>query len=108
MLFLVFSGHSDQLSALDLDPQSILPIWPIAPESLLVEDGVYEQRAVTIASIAFVTDLVLKVGTSGSSTWQTHQIPRIVGYDRHSRRKNIRLEHMHGQSANRRTSVDFN
>lgn len=72
MPFLVSSGHSDQLSALDLDPQSILPVWPIAPESLLVEDGVYEQRAVTIASIAFVTELVLKVRRGSSSTWETY------------------------------------
>lgn len=45
----------------DIDAQAIAPIWPPKPESLLIDNGVYDVRPVPLNSIAMVTDRVLKV-----------------------------------------------
>lgn len=48
-----------------MDPQSLPPIWPFPPESLIVENGVYELRPVPITSVVFVTDRTVKVDVAG-------------------------------------------
>ncbi|TFK41940.1 ATP-dependent RNA helicase [Crucibulum laeve] len=45
----------------DIDPQAVPPLWPPKPESLLVEDGVYDVRAVPLTSITLVTSRTIKV-----------------------------------------------
>ncbi|KAF9469690.1 antiviral helicase [Collybia nuda] len=45
----------------DIDSQGIPPRWPPTPESLLVDEGVYELRAVSLTSIIFVTNKIVKV-----------------------------------------------
>lgn len=46
----------------DIDPQAVLPCWPLLPQSLVVENGVYELRAVPATSIALLTNRTVKVG----------------------------------------------
>jgi len=46
---------------LDIDPQAIPPRWPPMPESLIVNDGVYELRRVPLTSIVLVTNKAIKV-----------------------------------------------
>lgn len=59
----VGSWHSNNqpLDRADIAPQAITPRWPPSPESLAVEDGVYEVTAVPLTSIAFVTGRTIKV-----------------------------------------------
>lgn len=45
----------------DVDPQTLPPIWPYLPESLLVSNGVYELRSVPLTSVVLVTDRSVKV-----------------------------------------------
>ena len=45
-----------------IDPQAVLPCWPLLPQSLVVENGVYELRAVPATSIALLTNRTVKVG----------------------------------------------
>ncbi|RDB28581.1 hypothetical protein Hypma_015957 [Hypsizygus marmoreus] len=45
----------------DIDSQGIPPRWPPTPESLVVQDGVYELRAVPMTSISLVTNKTIKV-----------------------------------------------
>ncbi|KAG6846094.1 hypothetical protein H0H87_006458 [Tephrocybe sp. NHM501043] len=45
----------------DIDNQAIPPYWPPTPESLVVDDGVYELRAVPLTSVALVTSRSVKV-----------------------------------------------
>lgn len=49
----------------DIDPQAVLPCWPLLPQSLVVEDGVYELRAVPVTSIALLTNRTIKVDVDG-------------------------------------------
>ena len=46
---------------LDIDPQAIPPHWPPTPESLIVNDGIYELRKVPLTSIVLVTNKTIKV-----------------------------------------------
>ncbi|KIP11764.1 hypothetical protein PHLGIDRAFT_99229 [Phlebiopsis gigantea 11061_1 CR5-6] len=47
----------------DIDGQAETPVWPFNPESLMVDkkSREYEAQSVTLASIAMVTDKVLKI-----------------------------------------------
>ena len=45
----------------DVDEDTLPPVWPIDPASLVVEDPVYDVITVPLSSIAMVTDTVLKV-----------------------------------------------
>lgn len=45
----------------DVDNQMVLPLWPPKAESMIVEDGVYELRAVLTTSISLVTSCTIKV-----------------------------------------------
>jgi len=45
----------------DVGDQAIPPIWPIDPNSLKLNDSVYELRAVASTSIAAVTNRTIKV-----------------------------------------------
>jgi len=55
-------------TCLDVDNQMVLPLWPPKAESMIVEDGVYELRAVLTTSISFVTSCTIKVWTSAIRT----------------------------------------
>lgn len=46
---------------LDIDSQAVPPKWPLQPQTLMVERGVYELIAVPLTSIAVVTSRTLKV-----------------------------------------------
>ena len=46
----------------------VLPLWPPKAESMIVEDGVYELRAVLTTSISLVTSCTIKVWTSAIRT----------------------------------------
>lgn len=46
---------------LDIDSQVVPPKWPLQPQTLMVERGVYELIAVPLTSIAVVTSRTLKV-----------------------------------------------
>ena len=46
---------------LDIDFQVVPPRWPLQPQTLVVEGGVYELIAVPLTSIAIVTSRTLKV-----------------------------------------------
>lgn len=46
---------------LDIDSQDVPPKWPLQPQTLMVERGVYELIAVPLTSIAVVTSRTLKV-----------------------------------------------
>ena len=46
---------------LDIDSQVVPPKWPLRPQTLMVERGVYELIAVPLTSIAVVTSRTLKV-----------------------------------------------
>ena len=46
---------------LDIDSQVVPPRWPLQPQTLVVEGGVYELIAVPLTSIAIVTSRTLKV-----------------------------------------------
>ncbi|PPR06143.1 hypothetical protein CVT26_005365 [Gymnopilus dilepis] len=45
----------------DVDADAVPPLWPLKPDSLKIESGVYELRAVPLSSIAMVTDRMIKV-----------------------------------------------
>lgn len=45
---------------LDIDSQAVPPRWPLQPQSLMVEGGVYELIAVPFTSIAIVTSRTIK------------------------------------------------
>ncbi|KAG5647663.1 hypothetical protein DXG03_008386 [Asterophora parasitica] len=45
----------------DLDNQAVAPRWPPTPQSLVVENGTYELRAIPLTSIALVTNKTIKV-----------------------------------------------
>ncbi len=47
----------------DVEADTLPPVWPIDPASLVVDDPVYEPLAVPLSSIAMVTDRVLKVSS---------------------------------------------
>ncbi|KAJ7897302.1 antiviral helicase [Mycena olivaceomarginata] len=59
----------------DIAPQAITPRWPPSPESLAVEDGVYEVTAVPLTSIAFVTGRTIKIDVD--SIVDRHLISRM-------------------------------
>lgn len=52
------------LAVSDKSNRELPPRWPILPEALLVENSTYELAYVTLSSVAFVTDVVLKVGVA--------------------------------------------
>ncbi|TFK77500.1 antiviral helicase [Pluteus cervinus] len=45
----------------DTESQPVPPIWPPPPEILVVHDGVYEVRTVSLKSILYVTDKTIKI-----------------------------------------------
>lgn len=45
----------------DVDAEAVPPLWPLTPDSLRVNSGVYELSAVPLSSIAMVTNRVIKV-----------------------------------------------
>lgn len=45
----------------DVEGDTLPPAWPFDPASLMVDDAVYDVRAVPLSSIAMVTDRVVKV-----------------------------------------------
>ena len=59
----------------DVAPESLPPSWPISPELLIVENGVYELRSVPITSVVLVTDRSVKVDVAGIV--DTHLISRM-------------------------------
>ncbi|TEB38714.1 translation repressor [Coprinellus micaceus] len=62
--------------SLDVDPQSLPPpSWPTPPESLIVENGVYDLRSVPLTSVVLVTDRSVKVDVAGIV--DTHLISRM-------------------------------
>lgn len=63
----------------DVDSQAIPPQWPPTPESLRVDDGVYELRAVPLTSITLVTNKVVKVSTSLQVTCIINHNASLVG-----------------------------
>jgi len=64
-------GHGSLLSlrsCIDIDNQTVLPLWPPKAELMIVEDGVYELRAVLTTSISLVTGRTIQVWTSAIRT----------------------------------------
>ncbi|KAJ7269314.1 antiviral helicase [Mycena haematopus] len=59
----------------DISSQAITPRWPPSPESLIVEDGVYEVTAIPLTSIAFVTTRSIKIDVD--SIVDRHLISRM-------------------------------
>ncbi|KAG6842413.1 hypothetical protein C0991_007543 [Blastosporella zonata] len=59
----------------DIDNQAIPPYWPPTPKSLVVDDGVYELRAVPLTSVASVTNRSVKVEVD--SIVERHLISRM-------------------------------
>lgn len=49
------------LPSIDVDAQSLPPQWPPDPTSVVVDDATYHLFAVSLASIAMLTDLIIKV-----------------------------------------------
>lgn len=47
----------------DVEADTLPPVWPVDPASLVVDDPAYEPVAVPLSSIAMVTDRVLKVSS---------------------------------------------
>ncbi|KAF8665387.1 hypothetical protein AX16_000406 [Volvariella volvacea WC 439] len=45
----------------DGDWQSVPPLWPPNPDSLVVDNGTYELRAVSLTSVSLVSDKTIKV-----------------------------------------------
>ncbi|KAJ3575226.1 hypothetical protein NP233_g1245 [Leucocoprinus birnbaumii] len=63
--------------ACDVDNQAVIPLWPPRTESVLVEDGVYELRAIPATSISLVTDSVIKVNVD--AIVEQHRISSMQG-----------------------------
>ncbi|KAF8079036.1 antiviral helicase [Lyophyllum atratum] len=59
----------------DIDGQAMAPRWPPTPASLLVNNGVYDVRAVPLTSIALVTNKTIKVEVD--SIVERHLISRM-------------------------------
>ncbi|KAG6811569.1 hypothetical protein H0H92_006818 [Tricholoma furcatifolium] len=59
----------------DIDDQAVVPYWPPKPESLAVDDPVYELRAVPLTSVALVTNKSVKVEVD--SIVERHLISRM-------------------------------
>lgn len=45
----------------DTNNDEVPPVWSLNPGSLVIDDGIYEVRAVPLTSIILVTDRMLKV-----------------------------------------------
>ncbi|KJA28622.1 hypothetical protein HYPSUDRAFT_129128 [Hypholoma sublateritium FD-334 SS-4] len=59
--FILALVHPDTKSGkTDTNNDGVPPVWPLNPTSLVIEDGVYELRAVPLTSIIFVTDRMVK------------------------------------------------
>ena len=52
-------SHNMGLS--DVDNEAIPPYWPPTPEALIVNNGVYELKAVSLTSVSLVTNRSVKV-----------------------------------------------
>ncbi|KAJ6520244.1 ATP-dependent RNA helicase [Mycena sanguinolenta] len=59
----------------DIGSQAVTPRWPPSPDSLAVEDGVYEVTAIPLTSIAFVTARSIKIDVD--SIVDRHLISRM-------------------------------
>ncbi|KAF8910025.1 ATP-dependent RNA helicase [Gymnopilus junonius] len=44
-----------------VDAEAVPPLWPIAPDSLFIDFGVYELRLVPLSSIVMVTNRMIKI-----------------------------------------------
>lgn len=58
--------------SLDINTQSLLPQWPPSPQSLQIENGVYQLLIVPITSVSLVTEAIIKVDVS--SIVDSHKI----------------------------------
>lgn len=63
--------------ARDIDPRAVIPVWPPKAESMIIDDGVYELRAIPTTSISLVTDCVIKVNVD--AIVERHIIPSMRG-----------------------------
>ncbi|PPQ90945.1 hypothetical protein CVT25_008256 [Psilocybe cyanescens] len=45
----------------DIESEAVSPVWPLTPESLKIESGVYELTAVPLTSIAMVSNRIIQV-----------------------------------------------
>lgn len=72
----------------DIEPDALCQVWPLTPETLRVEDGVYELRAVPLTSIALITSRMIQVvftsqsnvffwAKTGSSDWYSGPPPDL-------------------------------
>ncbi|KAF7784214.1 hypothetical protein Agabi119p4_379 [Agaricus bisporus var. burnettii] len=59
----------------DLDPQAVMPMWPLEAESLVVNDGVYQLHIVPTSSISLVSNRVVKVDVD--SIVERHHISKM-------------------------------
>lgn len=59
----------------DIDANSLAPKWPVTPNDVRVQDGVYELKAIPVTSIVFVTDRIAKVDVTGIV--DTHLIAKM-------------------------------
>lgn len=56
-----FSEGIETWVSLDVDNEAIPPYWPPTPEALVVNNGVYELKAVPLTSVYLVTSRSVKV-----------------------------------------------
>ncbi len=54
-------GIAEHSHISDTNNDEVPPFWPLNPDSLVVDDGVYELRAVPLTSIVLVADRMVKV-----------------------------------------------
>jgi antiviral helicase SKI2 len=59
--FLLVSYDYETYIPLDIGFQAVTPLWPPNVAPMIINDGVYELRAVPTTSISLVTDCVVKV-----------------------------------------------
>jgi antiviral helicase SKI2 len=64
-----------------VDAQAVPPQWPPTPESLLVDQGVYELVAVPLSSIALFTNRTIKVSPRIKQVRMFHWLPLIIQID---------------------------
>ena len=72
MIYTLLAYHST-----DVDEDTLPPVWPIDPASLVVEDPVYDVVTVPLSSIVMVTDIVLKVSIAFHVQWTIELIECI-------------------------------
>ncbi|KAF9556418.1 antiviral helicase [Agrocybe pediades] len=74
--FVLALVHPDTKSGKDdIDPDAIPPKWPLDPNSLRVDNGEYELRAVPITSIAMLSSRTIKVDVN--EIVDRHRISRM-------------------------------